>query len=64
MAYDTAEKLLHCKTVGKTAFTNFPVVTLAKLCEAYGLPVKGTGKRPKGGMIKLDYIADIFNFVS
>jgi hypothetical protein len=63
MPYDAAEKLLHQKIVGKTAFTNFPATTLAQLCEACGLSVEGTGKRPKGGKTKLDYIAAIFSFV-
>ena len=63
MPYDAAEKLLHQKTVGKTAFTNFPVSALVQLCEAYGLSVEGTGRRPKGGKTKLNYIAAIFSFV-
>jgi hypothetical protein len=63
MAYDAAEKLLHTKTVGKTAFQSFRVDTLAKLCHTYGLSVTGTGRRPKGSKKKSDYIDAIFSFV-
>jgi hypothetical protein len=64
MTYAAAEKLLHAKTVSKTAFQRFPVDTLAELCSTYKLPVTGTSQRPKGSKKKSDYIDAIFSFVS
>jgi len=63
MAYDAAQKLLHAKIVGKTAFQHFPVSTLAELCSTYELSVTGTGRRPKGSKKKSDYIDAIFRWV-
>jgi len=64
MSYDAAVKLLHGERVNKSAFQNFPIATLAKLCDAHKLGVKGTGKRPNGSKKKSDYIEAIFSFVS
>jgi hypothetical protein len=64
MSYDAAAKLLLSNKVNKNAFQNFPIVTLKKLCDAFGLPVEGTGKRPKGSKKKSDYVNAIFTFVS
>jgi hypothetical protein len=56
MTYAAVEKLLHAKTVSKTAFQSFPVDTLAEICGTYKLPVTGTSQRPKGSKNKSDLI--------
>jgi hypothetical protein len=65
MSYNDAEKLFHRnERVGKSAFQRFLIAILNKLCDAYGLRVEGTGKRPGRLKKKSDYIISIFNFVS
>jgi phage gp29-like protein len=59
-----AERLLKSKIIAQTAFQKFSVETLAKLCEAYGMPVRATGQKPMGSKKKSDYIAAIMCFVS
>jgi hypothetical protein len=63
MAYDVAEILLLSAKVNKSAFQSFPIATLAKLCEAFGMPVQATGQRPIGSKKKSDFIDAIFTFV-
>ncbi|KIM76801.1 hypothetical protein PILCRDRAFT_91437 [Piloderma croceum F 1598] len=54
-----AEQLLKSKVVAKTGFRNFPIETLAKLCERHGMVVRATGRKPKGSKKKSDYVAAI-----
>ena len=59
-----AERLLKSKVVAKTGFRNFPIETLAKLCERHGMVVRATGRKPKGSKKKSDYVATIVCYVS
>jgi len=59
-----AERLLKSRIITQTAFQNFSVETLAKLCEAYGMLVRATSQKPMGLKKKSDYIAAIMCFVS
>jgi hypothetical protein len=64
MSGDSAVNLFLSEKVNKGAFQKFPITTLANLCDVYGLPVEGTGRRPNGSKKKSDYIDAIFAFVS
>ena len=59
-----AERLLKSKIIAKTAFQKLLIETLAKLCEAYRMPVRATSQKPMGLKKKSNYIAAIVCFVS